>query len=333
MKTIFYKNQSRLFIFMVVTLALAFTAEGNCFEKTGTTSLQFLSVKPSARANALGGAFTTLADNAEACFWNPAAITRVNGMDISTSYIDYFLDVKLFSLAGVYNTDNWGTFGAFALYSDVGSIEVTTVDALRFNSDKTFNPGITGETFSPTQFVGGISYAASLTESFSFGINVKYIVEDLVFEKLATVAFDGGILFKTGYKSIIIGAALKNFGSDVKFIANKYPIPQTMNIGASANLIGTTDQNLLVESNTSVLRVAYDLSQLRDFDQQHIVGVEYGLDDMLFLRGGYKFNGDQETYSGGFGVKYQDIRFDYSYNPFGEYLPAVHRVSIGYALQ
>ncbi|MBI2418084.1 MAG: hypothetical protein HYV28_09330, partial [Ignavibacteriales bacterium] len=48
---------------------------------------------------------------------------------------------------------------------------------------------------------------------------------------------------------------------------------------------------------------------------------------------GYKFNGDQETYSSGFGVKYQDIRFDYSYNPFGDYLPAVHRVSIGYALQ
>ena len=319
---------------LLVLLLIGIPVSLSAFEKTGTTSLQFLSVRPSARAAALGGAYTASVDNSDACFWNPAALTKISGQDASISFIDYFLDVKMYAFSYGMTTTHYGSFGIFGLYSDIGEIEVTRTDARGFSADRSYyNPGLTGEVIRPFQMVAGVSYGLELTKAFSFGLTAKYAEENLVYYKVRTVVFDGGIHFKTGYRSIEIAAAIKNFGSDVKFIENKYPIPQTLNIAVSGNLIGSTGNNLFMDSDDNAVLFEYDITQLRDYDQQHIVGMEYSFKNMLMLRGGYKFNGDQESYSFGCGVKYQNLRFDYSYNPFGDYLPAVHRVSVGFAIQ
>jgi hypothetical protein len=54
---------------------------------------------------------------------------------------------------------------------------------------------------------------------------------------------------------------------------------------------------------------------------------------MFFLRGGYQFNTDQQSWSAGLGVQFNDLRIDYSYNDFGQYLDSVHRITIGYAIK
>jgi hypothetical protein len=301
------------------------------FDKSGTTSFQFLSVRPSSRAASLAGAFSTLADNSEASFWNPACLVKVQNIDASLSFIDYFLDVKMYSASIAYTTQDWGTIGIFGMYTDVGAIEETRTDALYFIGD-VFNPGLTGNTYTPYQFYGGISYAKSLTQNFAFGINVKYVEENLVFAKAVAIVFDGGINYNTGYKSIQIGASIKNFGPDVKYIDKAYPIPQTLNIGASANVIGPTGKNLLIDSDVHTLVFAYDMIQPRDFSQEHAVGMEYSYNKMVSLRIGYKFNGDQEGLSAGLGLLYQSLRVDYAYSAFGDYLPAVHRITLGFEL-
>lgn len=323
-------TMKKLLLMIFICLPVSLSA----FEKTGTTSLQFLSVRPSARAAALAGAYTASVDNSDACFWNPAALTKISDQDASVSFIDYFLDVKMYAFSYGMTTTHYGSFGVFGLYSDIGEIEVTRADARGFSSDRSnYNVGLTGEVIRPFQMVAGVSYGLELTKAFSFGLSAKYVEENLVYYKVRSIAFDGGIHFKTGYRSIEIAAAIKNFGQDVKFIENKFPIPQVLNIGVSAYVIGSADNNLLMNSEENSVLFEYDISQLRDFDQQHIVGLEYSFKNMLQLRAGYKFNGDQETYSLGCGVKYQNLRFDYSYNPFGDYLPAVHRVSVGFAIQ
>jgi hypothetical protein len=319
--------------YFAIALVFTLTSSVSAFEKSGTTSLQFLSVRPSARAAALGGAFTTAVDNSDACFWNPAALTKIASSDVSLNYIDYFLDVKMYSFSAAYTHSDWGTFGVFGLYSDVGEIDVTRVNVAGKEPDGTYNPGLTGETIRPYQLVAGLSYAKEMTKAFSFGLNAKFAEEDLIYNKIQTVMFDGGIHFKTGYRSIEIGAAVKNFGADVKFYDKKFPIPQTLNIGISANVIGEKDKNLLMDSEDNTLLLAYDIVQLRDYDQQHSVGCEYTFKNMFSLRGGYKFNGDQESYSFGCGINVSKIRFDYSYSAFGDYLPAVHRLTIGYCLK
>jgi hypothetical protein len=108
-------------------------------------------------------------------------------------------------------------------------------------------------------------------------------------------------------------------------------LPQTFTLGLSGYLIGN-ESSFFIDSEQNALLVSYDLSQPRDYSQQHHLGVEYALRNILYLRGGYKLNFDEEGFTYGFGIAYTGIRIDYSYSDFGEFLNAVHRFSVGFGI-
>ena len=66
--------------------------------------------------------------------------------------------------------------------------------------------------------------------------------------------------------------------------------------------------------------------------EQAILGGEYSFSDLFFLRAGYKFNYDAETWSAGAGFKFKvssiGLNLDYGYTDFG-FLTQMHRVSLG----
>ncbi len=299
-------------------------------QKVGTTSFQFLSVSPDARGAAMAGAFSSVARNAEAVYWNPAGLTSVNNFDLSVSYLRWFFDINHYSFAAAYNLSDFGTIAIEGLYTDIGEIEVTTVGALG-NINGSYNPGLTGEVIHPHQSAIGISYAKSLTDKFAFGITAKYAYEDLVVESKGSFLFDGGLLFNTGFRTIKIAASIRQFGPDIKYLSNSYPLPQTFNIGISGYVIAPTD-GLIANAAGQKLLVSYDMIQPRDYDQQHGIGMEYSFNDMIFLRGGYRFNGDQQGVAGGLGIMFNNYNINYSYTDYGEFLKAVHRFTIGFNL-
>ena len=319
--------------FVIILLMLGLNLQLSAFEKVGTTSFQFLKVYPGARANAMSGAFCTLADNSEALFWNPAGIARINDFDATFNYISWVLDIKHFAFSAAYNLGDWGVVGLHGIMTDVGVIEETRVDMIGVGGlvNGMFNPGLTGNTFEPASMVIGLSYAQSLTDRFSFGVTVKYVQENLIYQKADAFVFDGGFLFDTRYKSIVIGASIRQFGPEVKFIDKNYPLPQTFNIGVSAHLFSPEDPLISTIEDHSLL-FSYDIIQPRDYDQMHSMGLEYSFKDMIFLRGGYTFNSDQEGLSAGVGLNVDKYRVDYSFSDYGEYLDSVHRITIGFEL-
>lgn len=300
------------------------------FDKVGTTSFQFLKVMMSARASALGGAFSSIANNSDAVFWNPSGLARISGFDASANYVNWLFDAAHYSFAASYHFEDIGTFGLHGIFTDVGSIEVTRADALGFING-VYNPGLTGEIINPTSLVIGLSYSRNLTDKFSFGITGKYVREDLVYGSAGAMVFDAGLLFETGFKSIVVAASIMNFGPTVKFIDRSYPLPQTFIVGSSVHLISANDP-LLVQAEDHDILLCYDMVQPRDFGQQHSIGLEYSFKNMFSLRSGYKFNGDQEGLSAGVGINFNNYRIDYSFNDYGEYLNSVHKVSIGIAV-
>ena len=320
-------------IFAIVLLMFSLNINTHAFEKVGTTSFQFLKVYPGARACAMSGAFSTVADNSESVFWNPAGLARVNGLDVSVNYIGWLLDIKHYAVSAAYNLGDWGTVGFMGIITDVGEIQETKVEYIGAGEkiDGMFNPGLTGNVFKPTSSVIGLSYAQKLTSRFSFGATVKYVRDDLIYSKADAVLFDGGFLFNTEYRSIVIGASILHFGSELKYIDKSYPLPQTFNIGISAYLLSPSDP-LLFKVEDQKLLLSYDIIQPRDYTQMHSIGMEYTFNDMISLRGGYTFNNDQEGLSAGFGIQFKGSRIDYSYSDFGQYLGSVHRITIGFGL-
>jgi len=306
-------------------------AQSTGIDKVGTTSFQFLKVMPDARSTGMGEAFITVVNSSDAVFWNPAALTKVNNLDFSSSYVQYFFDVAQISFSAAYNWEGIGSIGFQAMVTDLGEIPVTRTDFLFREPSGVYNPGLTGETISPGSQVFGISYGKELTNKFSFGITAKYAIEDLVAEKASSIVFDGGLLYNTGYKTIEIAAVLRHFGPEITFVDKGYPLPQTFTIGISAELFSGFDPLLMLVEDQALL-FAYNLSQPRDYSQQHHFGLEYSYSDLFFLRAGYKLNFDEEGLSLGAGVDYSNIRVDYSYNDFGDFLDSIHRFTVGYGI-
>ena len=78
---------------VTVLFLLLLTTNVVALEKVGTTSFQYLKVLADARSTAMGEAYSAVARNSDALFWNPARITYIEGYDFTASYMDYFLDV------------------------------------------------------------------------------------------------------------------------------------------------------------------------------------------------------------------------------------------------
>jgi len=317
---------SRISISIFISLIFCFSSV-LAFEKVGTTSFQFLKVMTDARSTGMAGAYTAVTDKSDAVFWNPASLINIAKFDAQISYLDYFLDVRHSSVSAAWTFNGLGTFGVQGIITDVGEIEVTTVDALGFIGD-VYNPGLTGETINPTSLVLGLSFARGITDKFAFGITGKFVREDLVVARKNLFMFDGGILYRTGFHSLELAAALKNFGSEVKYYEDGYPLPQTLKLGISGYIFSPTENIVNTSENHSLL-ISFDLVQPRDYDQQYSIGSEYGFKNLIFLRGGYKLNFDEESFAAGMGVLFKNYRFDYSFNDFGEYLDALHRFSFG----
>ncbi len=303
------------------------------FDKVGTTSFTFLQVIPNARIAAMGGVYSAPLNSSEAVFFNPAGLTDASDLSTSISYLDWFLDTNISSLSMNFRAGQMGIFGVQIMYVNIGEIEETRVDHLyRDEATGFYNPGLTGSTFTPNAFVAGLSFARNVTDRFAFGITAKYVRESLYEKSASAIIFDGGVIYRTGFRSLILNTVIRNFGPEITYHSKGYPLPQTFSIGVSGYLFAPENAIFLNVPKQNLL-VIFDLAQTRDHSQQQHLGFEYGFNNLVFLRGGYKFNFDEEAYTFGFGLNVYRFRLDYAYNNFGEYLSNVHRFTFGFDIK
>ena len=338
----------RALLVVMLSLFCASTVEA---QKVGSTSMQFLKVMPSARAAALGEAYSVIASGAEAIHWNPAGLISVEGHEFSATYVDWLLDTQQGSFAYAMSLGRLGAVGVQVQYVDFGVFEETSNERPYINDPN--NPGLTGRTFRPFSYLVGISYAQALTPRFSLGMGVKYARESLfsqssvdamvrqgVYEQVDTWAagllFDLGIRYDTGFRSVQIASSVQNFGADVTYAVESYPVPLMFRVGIAADLIGD-DGLLMAGSADNRVRAAFDLFHPNDYAQQMHAGLEYTFYDVLSLRGGYKFFYDSDGLTAGGGLKYGvsdlGLAIDYSYGSMGTYLGNVQRVSLGVSIR
>ena len=120
--------------------------------------------------------------------------------------------------------------------------------------------------------------------------------------------------------------SLKNFGQDIVILDDTAFRPLIYNIAASMEIYGELGDPVS-------LTIAAENSFFVDYEGRLHTGAELWVQNMLALRGGWKFNNDTESYSLGAGLKYdltgKPFTLDFSYNDMGELLDATYRVSVG----
>lgn len=293
----------RILLLVAFVLAVPLSARAQ-YDRPGSTDGQFLNIGVDARASAMGGAYISLATGAEATYYNPAGLSYVKETSIVFDHTTWFAGINHEFAAVAHNFgEAIGTFAisATALYTD--QMEVTTP----------LQPDGTGETFQAANYRIGLSYARVLTDHVSFGGTVNYINMSLFrgFDASA-YSLDIATMYVTDFRGFRFGMMISNFGSDVKFVNEAYPLPLNFTFGAAVNAIDGKQLKLTLSGSAVKPNDGKPLAQ---------VGAELVYDDAVALRAGYDPGNDTETYSFGVGARanilgYQ-TEFDYAYSNYG----------------
>jgi len=314
---------------------------GSSLNKTGTTAAQFLKIGIGPRAVGMGGAYTALADDINAIYWNPSGLARMHSQEAYFNHVDWIMDVKMDFAGFAVDIDDLGTLGAFISVMSMDDMPVRTLQ----------QPEGTGELFSAGSIVIGLSYARNLTEEFSIGFNAKYIGEHIWNESARTFAIDIGTQYVIPFlNEFRLGASISNFGSKMKMAGRD--IIQTTTVGAGEGNLINTDLQLdefelpllfriglavdVIKTTENRLTIAADAIHPNDNSEYVNAGLEYTWNEIFFIRGGYKSLFEQDGEQGftiGAGLNYRffdayKIKIDYAYQDFGR-LKNVQYISLG----
>ncbi|MFO7888894.1 MAG: PorV/PorQ family protein [bacterium] len=289
---------------LVVALLMAPMVYGDGVKKIAQTGMKWLSIPIGARASAMGSAFTALGGDPSVLFWNPGALGMIEGKSVFLSQTRWIADIQVNGGAVSYNTGNYGVIGFSIAAVQWGDLHGT-------RRASTSSGYVETGTFSPTNWAAGVAYALKVSEQFSFGGHLKYAHENLgstlegtmdnpreYTAEMNIVVFDFGTLYYTGFKDLRIGMTLQNFSQEKAYRAESYPLPLTFKFGMAMDIM-----SLMQESDKHKLTLSVDAMHPRDFTERLYFGGEYNFRDILFLRGGYKTNHDEQNISFGGGLK------------------------------
>ncbi len=300
----------------------------------------FLLISPHSRAGGMGEAFVALADDVSASYWNPAGLAFQEGKQFTSMYsrwLPQFNLSDLYYLFGAYrqSIEGLGTIGANVTFINLGE------------QTQTNEVGDDLGLFSSNEFAITLSYGTLLSETFGFGLNIKYIRSNLSdvpvgaqSDKGKANAFAIGFgLLKKNFlmNNLSVGMSVSNIGSKVTFVDADQadPLPTNFRFGFAYRALDqefnkltfVADVNkLLVNRNEdgtsdSVLK-AFTTSWGND-DYIFNFGAEYWYADLIALRTGYNYDdaGKVKYATFGAGLRYANYQFDFGYIAGGQNSP------------
>ena len=305
---------------MAVLLVLlpAGRAVASSFSKSarGTTTAQFLRLGVGARAIGMGEAYSTLADDASALYWNPAALTQIPNISATFMHALY-LESIFYDFAAYGQRFGNHAIGAGVQYLSAGKLPETDMTGAETGS------------ISPSDMAASLGYAYRFGEDgLALGMSGKYI-RSKVATSASTFASDAGILsprFSLFGRKIRVSLAAANIGGKLKFDRDSEQLPLLLKAGASCRLTSSWD-------------IAVEEGFPKDDQPYSAFGTEYRLPvgNSYVISGRAGMNtrtiGEVSGMSGvsmGFGIAFKSISVDYAFVPVGE-LGNTHRLSLSLA--
>jgi opacity protein-like surface antigen len=320
----------RCFLLLVLASAVVGTAFTQTLTKTGTTAAPLLKIGVGPRAIGMGGAFAATADDISAMYWNPGGLGSSYGNEAMFNHTFWFAGMSVIYAGVTSRIGDFGTLGVFVETLGLDEMDVRTVEA----------PRGTGERFDAGEMVIGLSFGRNLTDDFGIGFTAKYVRENIWHSSATGIALDVGVLYRIAVlNELRLAASVSNFGTKMQMegIDNLMVVQVG---GSTGNLINTNvelesyDLPLLfrvgvaadvVKSEENRLTLAVDAVHPNDNTEYLNTGAEYGWNEMLFVRAGWKSLFERDTEQGwtiGAGLHYRiagsvKVKVDYAYEDFG----------------
>lgn len=308
------------------------------FGAAGAASAPYLKMPMGARGTGMGEAFSGIANDVNALYYNPAGLTAMEAGQLQLMHLEGFGGVRYENLglavpAELVGLDVWGTVG---LSYTLVAIEDTPRTRILPGTVNTYDQAWAdrGFMFTAGASVVTLSYAWQATKLYSVGATFKAINEKIDTASGWGMAGDLGLLSRPEVlKGLSAGLTLQNIGSSPTPGAS---LPMVMRIGLgydwNAPFTGQLQDDKMLLGMDLVMPIVpvdgvWHLNvggeYTRWFDRQWAI-----------LRAGYRVPQDLGalaglTLGGGFGTELTgaDLGLDYAWIPYGE-LGSMHRISL-----
>lgn len=312
----------RRFWILTLVAVCIFMSFGNHAEATNESqaAVLLLLIEPGAKQAGMGEAYSAIADDASAGYYNPAGLAfqdrnLKNLQLMHTNWLPALADDIYYEYLGYSQyAEGWGHFAFNIVYFNLGEQARTTSTSSE----------IIGK-FHSFEVVGSGSYGATMTDNLSLGLTLKAI-----YSKLADVgqeaergkgigtsfALDFGAMYKTPVNGLTLAATVHNLGPKISYIdvTQADPLPLNMVFGAAYIPVENEFNKLTFVLDVykplvrrqgspieSLIKGWYD--EKNEFEQIDFkVGTEYIYNNFMALRAGYTYDKDGELMSPTFGV-------------------------------
>lgn len=286
----------------------------------GTSGADFLELGVGSRPLAMGEAFTAEINDINSIYYNPAGLGSLRYPVFSLFHSELILDSRFENLSLAYPMYG-GWLGVSNSLFWVPSFDKIDID---------------GETVGKVKYYNG-NFTTAYGYDFGsvyLGASFKYIYQRIDTLFISSFATDMGILkgmylyspFDSPIRNFHVGFSILNIGTKAK----DDPLPRMLRVGTSYKPTKWLGLNLDMTENFINASDIYDFTYLFDESFRVNTGIELNYMELLYLRGGWKFN-DAGKYSLGFGFNYaiQNTAFtvDTSYSDNGIFGP-VYSLSI-----
>ncbi len=294
-----------------------------------------------ARAEAMGGAFVAVADDAFALYWNPAGLGLVSESRLSGAHTEYLAGIRYEWVGFVQPVQEVGSVGASGQFLFGGDVAHTVETPAGIEERGTFaytgrrtQVALGSKPLGRFRVGGGIELAREGFDFSSAAAEIPASRADM------TLLHLGG-LYAPPLDGLRVGAALRNLGSDVELAGEPAPVPRLLQVGASYERrmeslpedpgVDAFEMGVAptVVTDAAVLTLSVDLRFMREESPSLRAGSEYRFHNGFAVRAGYRSDGPFDLasrLSAGLGYLTDSYEADYAVAPLGD-LGVVHRVS------
>lgn len=268
----------------------------------------FLIISPGARQVAMGSAFTGIADDATAMYYNPGGLAFSEDVNIGFMNPSSLLLGHPAWLPGLYSGMKHAYIGGLVPLPigrgslGIGYTYLSTGETIGI--DSVGNEIGRWETY---DYALILSYGEKVTQNLGVGVSLKYIYSFLAPDEVIwlvlhqkhgrtakTFAFDWGMLYKTSIPGLSVGISYQNLGSEgLSYVGAGIldTIPSLVRAGLGFSAIPLLKKNLppfILDLNFSVDLVKSLVGEKHKI--WYSGGAEITLENKFSLRGGYFYD-------------------------------------------